>query len=122
MPSDSIKADVTGERRMSKIQDITEKNFNTQVQNAPLPFLLDFFGPNCPPCEALHKILEDLAKEVEGKMIVGRIDVSKNMDVARAYTIMGVPTLAFFKEGKIQWQQVGAMGKEKILEKCGLDS
>ncbi len=76
--------------------------------------MVDFWGPSCGPCKALAPTIEELAKEIEGKLKVAKLNVEDNPETAGKFGIMSIPTLAFFKEGKVVKTLVGAQGKEAI--------
>lgn len=73
--------------------------------------VVDFWATWCGPCRALGPVLSELAKEYDGKIVVGKCDVEENDDLAAAYGVMSVPTLLFFKNGEPVEKKVGAMPK-----------
>ena len=75
---------------------ITAENFES-LKNGELPLVVDFWATWCGPCRALGPVLSDLAKEYDGKIVVGKCDVEENDDLAAAYGVMSVPTLLFFE-------------------------
>lgn len=78
---------------------ITAENFES-LKNGELPLVVDFWATWCGPCRALGPVLSELAKEYDGKIVVGKCDVEENDDLAAAYGVMSVPTLLFFKNGE----------------------
>jgi len=96
--------------------DLTDQNFEEQVLKAQLPVLVDFHADWCGPCKLITPIIDDLAKEYDGKMIVGRLDVEANQQTAGKYGVMSIPTLMVFKDGKVVKQIVGYRGKEAIVK------
>ncbi|AWW00799.1 thioredoxin [Arcticibacterium luteifluviistationis] len=90
-------------------------NFKELV-NAEIPLLVDFYAVWCGPCKAQAPIIKELAKEVEGKVRIIKIDIDKNQAVAQRYNIKGVPTLALFKGGAIVWRQSGVQSKTQLLQ------
>jgi len=88
-------------------------NFNNII-NSTTPVLVDFFAEWCGPCKAQAPILTDLAKEMDGKVKIIKIDVDKNPEIATRFQIRGVPTLAIFKEGQTIWKQSGMMDKSTL--------
>ena len=92
----------------------TDSNFDEEVLKSSLPVLVDFWGPSCGPCKALAPIIEELAKEIEGKLKIGKLNIEENPQTPGQFGVMSVPTLAFFKEGKVVKTLVGVQGKDAI--------
>lgn len=88
-----------------------------EIINGSQPVLVDFFAAWCGPCKMLHPVIEELAKELQGKARFLRVDIDKNRPVANAYQIQSVPTLMIFKEGKMLWRGAGYMDKETLRQK-----
>ena len=88
-------------------------NFQDIIQSGT-PVLVDFFAEWCQPCKVQAPILQELARELNGKLRVIKIDVDRNPAVAQRYQIRGVPTLAIFKHGQIVWQQSGVQPKHQL--------
>ena len=86
------------------LEDATMDEF---LQTAKLPVLVDFFSPTCGPCASLAPLLDSLVSQYFGKIIVAKVDTSKNPGCAAHFQIRGVPTLIFIKNGKIVEQIVG---------------
>lgn len=78
-----------------------------EIINSNQPVLVDFFATWCGPCKTMSPILDEVAKQVQGKARVLKIDVDKNQQAAAAYQVRGVPTLILFKNGKQLWRQIG---------------
>ncbi|NLB51656.1 MAG: thioredoxin, partial [Syntrophomonadaceae bacterium] len=81
------------------VKNISNDNFELDVIQAGLPVLVDFWAPWCGPCKMVGPIVETLAVENEGKLLVGKVNVDENKDLAVKYGIRGIPTLVFFKDG-----------------------
>jgi thioredoxin 1 len=96
---------------------LTEKNFQKEVIEASLPVLVDFWAEWCAPCQKLSPIIEELAKEHKGKLKVGKLDVGQDSAIASRYGIMSVPTILFFKQGKVLEQLVGFVTKTQLEAK-----
>ena len=96
------------------ILELTGANFKATV-DGQTPVLVDFWAPWCGPCRAIAPILEEIAKEFEGKAVIGKVNVDNNPDIASQFGVRGIPTLILFKEGKIKEQIVGMNTKSNIV-------
>ena len=95
---------------------ITTANFE-ELKNGSLPLVVDFWATWCGPCRMIAPIIEELAKEYDGKLTVGKCDVEENDDIAATYGIRNIPTILFFKNGEVVDKLVGAASKSQIEEK-----
>ena len=95
---------------------ITSENFES-YKNGELPLVVDFGATWCGPCRMVAPIVEELAKEYDGKLVVGKCDVEEADDVAMEFGIRNIPSILFFKGGKVVDKLVGAVPKAKIKEK-----
>jgi len=104
------------------ILHFSDANFKKDVLESELAVLVDFWANWCGPCKIIAPIVEELAKEYAGKMRIGKLDVDHNPKAASTYGVMSIPTLIFFKKGKVTDQVVGALNKaglkKKIEENC----
>jgi thioredoxin 1 len=98
---------------MSEIT-LTEGNFEQEVLNSELPVMVDFWAVWCGPCKVLGPIVEELANEYQGKLKVGKVNVDENNQLAGRYGIMSIPTLKFFKGGKVVGELIGAAPKSTL--------
>jgi thioredoxin 1 len=95
---------------------ITKDNFES-LKNGAQPLVVDFWATWCGPCRMVAPIIEELAKEYEGKITVGKCDVEENEDLAAEFGIRNIPTILFIKDGQVVDKLVGAMPKAKFEEK-----
>jgi thioredoxin 1 len=100
---------------MSEIE-FTDQNFEDEVIKSKQPVLVDFWATWCGPCQMQGPIIEEVAKEMEGKAKIGKLEVDKNNQTASKYNVMSIPTLIIFKEGKIVYQKPGLHQKEQLIE------
>lgn len=92
----------------------TDQNFNQEVVNSDKPVLVDFWAPWCGPCQMMGPIIDELAKEMEGKVKVGKLNVDENGEKASEYGIMSIPAIKIFKDGKAVREFVGVQNKDAL--------
>jgi thioredoxin 1 len=100
-----------------KLVEITDANFQQEVLNSDQPVLVDFWAVWCGPCKMIAPVVEEIAKEYDGKLKVGKMDVDANPDTSVKFGIRSIPTLMIFKGGKVVEQIIGALPKRNLLEK-----
>ncbi len=96
--------------------EFTDANFEQEVLSSPIPVLVDFWAIWCGPCIAIAPLLEELGKEFEGRVKIGKLDVDHNRKVAMKYQIRSIPTLLMFKDGQIAGHRIGAGSKTALKE------
>jgi len=94
---------------------VTDQSFQTEVLDASLPVLVDFWAEWCGPCRAVGPIVEELAREYDGKLKVVKVDVDESQDVSARYRILSIPTLMVFKGGQEVERVIGAVPKQMLL-------
>ena len=99
--------------------EITDANFDAEVIQSEQPVLVDFWATWCSPCRAVAPMVEEIAKDYNGKLKVGKLDVDANQQTAARYNILSIPTLLIFRDGKPVEHLVGAMPKKMLVEKIG---
>ena len=95
---------------------ITTENFES-YKNGSLPLVVDLWATWCGPCRMLAPIVSELASEYDGKIVVGKCDVEENEDIAMEFGVRNIPTLLFFKDGKLVDKFVGSSKKPALVEK-----
>ena len=97
-------------------KEFTTDNFNTEVIKSTKPVLVDFWAEWCGPCRQIAPIVDELASELKGKAVIGKINIDHHPTIASEYGIRSIPNLLIFSQGKVQQQIVGAVGKEELME------
>jgi len=96
---------------------VTDQNFAAEIERSPLPVLVDFLAAWCGPCRMVAPVVEQLAKELSGKVRVGKLDVDANQETAGRFRVQSIPSLLIFKDGKEVDRIVGVQSKEAILRR-----
>jgi thioredoxin 1 len=99
------------------IVNLTNDTFKTTIAGATTPVLVDFWAPWCGPCKAIAPILEELAVEFAGKLQIAKVNIDENDTIAAEHGIRAIPTMLFFKNGKLIEQIVGMLPKATLKEK-----
>lgn len=96
---------------------LSDSSFKQEVLGSDLPVLVDFWAPWCSPCRMIAPALEDLSKEYDKKLKIGKINIDENPKTPTHYGVMSIPTLMFFKKGRVINQAVGALSKPELKKR-----
>jgi len=95
---------------------LTDATFDEEIGAAEQPVLVDFWAEWCGPCKMIEPVLDEIAKEHEGKLRFVKVNVDDNLQIVRRFEVMSVPTLMLFKDGEPKLRLVGAKGKAQLLQ------
>src|SRR3981189_2829991 len=93
-------------------QTFTDTNFKAQVLESDTLVVVDFWAEWCPPCKIIAPLIDELAKEYKGKVIIGKMNTDENQQIPGQYNVMSIPTVMIFKNGKPVRVMVGAHSKQ----------
>lgn len=99
------------------VTSVTVDTFDKVVLQAPILVMVDFWATWCGPCKIVAPVVEELAQEYAGKVNFAKVNTDENPDLASRYNIRGIPTLIFYKDGKVLDQIVGAVPKAQLKSK-----
>ncbi|MCL4368586.1 MAG: thioredoxin [Actinobacteria bacterium] len=101
---------------MSQATAVSDADFQAEVIESKTPVLVDFWATWCNPCRMIAPIVDEVAKEYDGKLRVAKLDVDQNQATARQFAVMSIPTLILFKEGKPVERIVGYQSKDQLTK------
>ncbi|NYT85761.1 thioredoxin TrxA [Pollutimonas harenae] len=96
------------------IKHVSDASFEADVINSDVPVLVDYWAAWCGPCKMIAPLLDEAAKQYEGRVIIAKVDVDANPDTAAKFGVRGIPTLMLFKDGKAAATKVGALSKSQL--------
>jgi thioredoxin 1 len=102
---------------MNEPININEASFERAVIQSPIPVLVDFWAPWCGPCKMIAPVLDEIAKESDGRFRITKVNIDDDLALQQRFSIRGVPTLLFFSGGEQRDQIVGVGAKKTIVEK-----
>jgi thioredoxin 1 len=94
---------------------ISDATFEEEVLKSEKPVLVDYWAEWCGPCKAIAPILEEIAKEYEGRIKICKLNIDENSSTPPRYGIRGIPTLMLFKNGNVEATKVGALSKSQLI-------
>ena len=95
---------------------LTEQTFDEEIKGSEGPVLVDFWAEWCGPCKMIAPILDEIAQDNLGKLRIAKINIDENLELARRFEVMSIPTLILFKDGEPQLRIIGAKGKGQLLQ------
>jgi thioredoxin 1 len=101
----------------SNVITLTDSNFDSEISKASGPVLVDFWATWCGPCKMIAPIIDEIADETVGKVVVGKVDVDQNSAISARFGIRAIPTLLLLKGGEVKEQVVGMTSKKDLLAK-----
>ena len=96
------------------VKEFTDGNFQSEVLEAEVPVVVDFWAEWCQPCRMLAPTIDDLANRYDGRAKIGKVDTDANREVAFKYGISAIPTVIIFKDGEVQKKFVGLTSKDQL--------
>lgn len=99
---------------MSAIINLTDANFDEEIQKISMPMLIDFYAPWCGPCQGLAPILDELSSEYAGRLVIAKINIDENKAITSRFVVRSVPTMIFVKADTEERRLVGMLPKSEL--------
>lgn len=96
------------------IKNVTDQAFESEILGATTPVLVDYWAEWCGPCKVIAPALEEVSKDLDGKLTVAKLNIDENPETPTKYGVRGIPTLMLFKNGEVAATTVGAMSKAQL--------
>mgnify|MGYP001437094955 CR=1 FL=1 len=101
---------------MPEIKKLDNENFDKVLKESKLPIIVDFWAEWCGPCKMIAPILEEISKELDDKLLVAKVNLDENQDLAAKFSIRSIPTILFFKDGDLKDTKIGLSSKTDLLD------
>jgi thioredoxin 1 len=95
---------------------LTDQTFDEEIKSAAEPVLVDFWAEWCGPCKMVAPVLDEIGADNPGKLRIGKVNIDENLELARRFDVMSIPTMILFKDGEPQLRIIGAKGKGQLLQ------
>lgn len=96
--------------------EVTDSDFEETIEEYPI-VLVDFWAAWCGPCKMMEPVLEELARNYQGDVVIGKMNVDKNQNIPSRFQVSSIPTMVLFKDGEVVDKMIGARGKEQLSQK-----
>jgi thioredoxin 1 len=101
---------------MNESIHVNDNTFEKTILKSPMPVLVDFWAPWCAPCRMMSPIVDKIAEQYAGRLLVSKVDTDQNPDWAERFRVRGIPTLLFISGGQVLNQQVGVLSYESLQQ------
>jgi thioredoxin 1 len=95
---------------------LTEQTFDEEIKTAEAAVLVDFWAEWCGPCKMIAPVLDEIARDNPDTLRIGKVNIDENLELARRFEVMSIPTLILFRDGEPQLRIIGAKGKGQLLQ------
>jgi len=95
---------------------VSDADFNDKVLNASEPVLVDYWAEWCGPCKMIAPVLDEIAEEYKGRLVVAKLNIDENPETPQHYGVRGIPTLMLYKNGDVEATKVGALSKSQLKD------